>query len=841
MILPYQPRPLPDALAALTELVLDLRWTWSHAGDALWRRLDPEAWTQLRNPWVTLQELPEGRLDRLAGDPGFLHDLERLREARAAYVADPGWYGTRHADAALHGVAYFSMEFGLSEALPLYAGGLGVLAGDYLKTASDLNVPVVGVGLLYQEGYFRQVLDADGRQQEFFPYNNPNGLPVQPVRANGGGWLHVPVELPGRTLLLRVWEARVGRVMLYLLDSNDPINGPADRGITSKLYPGEREIRLLQSFVLGVGGWRALEALGIDVDVCHINEGHGAFAFVERARRYVQRTGVGFREALWATRPGNVFTTHTPVPAGFDTFSPELIGKYFHGLEAHYGDVGLKLGDLLALGRHRPGDASEPLNMAYLAVRLSRAVNGVSRLHASVSRRLFAPLFPGWPAHEVPVSHVTNGVHVPSWDSAWADEIWTKACGKERWRGSPAVLSEAIATIPDEELWEVSARERADLVHYARARLARQLGQRGSPPQAIAAAAHVLDPNVLTLGFARRFTEYKRPNLLLHDPERLARLLTDPDRPVQLVVAGKAHPEDGVGKRLVQAWARFAQRADVRERVVFLEDYDMHLAQELVQGVDLWLNTPRRPWEACGTSGMKLLANGGLNLSVLDGWWAEGFEPGVGWAIGGGREPHGEADDATDARELYACLEQEVTAAFYERDTRGVPQAWVQRVRRSMAELAPDFSSNRMVMQYVEETYLSCGEALRRRQADGGRAAGELARWERRLLEHWGEVRFGRWHVEPEASGLSFSVQVYLGDLDAEAVRVELYAEPGPDGPGVAEPMTRGEAVAGAVHGYVYHRRLDTQRPPEHFTPRVVAWHPEACLPGEAIHIHWQR
>ncbi len=834
-------RPLPEELEALTDLALDLRWTWSHAGDALWGMVNPDIWDRTRNPWVILQDIPQVRLDQLAGDTTFREELQRLLAAQQQYLSDPGWYGQAHAEAGLRRIAYFSMEFGLGESLPLYAGGLGVLAGDYLKAASDLGVPVVGVGLLYQEGYCRQVVDADGQPQNLYPYNDPTSLPLLPVLAAGGGWLHVGLDLPGRTLLLRVWQARAGRVSLYLLDSNDPLNSPADRGITSKLYGGGPELRLLQEIVLGIGGWRLLETFGLDVDVCHLNEGHAAFAVLERAGSFMERTGVTFWDALWATRAGNVFTTHTPVAAGFDTFGPALIQKYSTYSRHYLARLGISLTELLALGRKDRADLNEPFNMAYLALRGCGTVNGVSRLHGAVSRHIFRDLYPRWPEREVPVGHITNGVHVPSWDSPWADRLWTNAGGKERWLGTLEGLYEAIQACSDEELWTSRAAGRQALIRYARERLARQLGQRGAEPEMVAEAARVLDPNVLTLGFARRFTGYKRPTLLLHDPERLVRLLSAPERPVQIVVAGKPHPEDEEGKRLVEAWVAFVRQPAVRRRAVFLEDYDISLAQELVQGIDVWLNTPRRPWEACGTSGMKVLVNGGLNLSELEGWWAEAYAPEVGWALGDGQE-HLEPDwDAREAEELYQRLEQEIVPEFYTRDTQGIPRPWVARMRASMAHLAPRFSSNRMVREYVEQIYIPAAAAFQRRIAQGGQLAQELQAWQAQLAAHWGDVRFGNLEASQEGSRLSFTVQVYLGEVAPHWVQVELYAEPVGDGAPLCQAMDRGEKIPGAINGYVYRATVPTSRPGSHFTPCVIPAHPEARVPLEEHHIVWYR
>jgi len=830
-------RALPQGLEGLTELALDARWTWSHAGDALWRNLDPELWERTRSPWAILQNTRGQGLEVLAKDPVSRQELRRAIEERLRYLNEPGWYGQSRRDVPLKAVAYFCMEFGLGEAFPLYAGGLGILAGDYLKTASDLGLPAVGVGLLYQEGYFRQLLDASGRQQETYPYNDPTDLPIQPVVDSTGAWLRIELALPGRVVYVRVWQVNIGRVRLYLLDSNDLLNGPGDRGITAKLYGGGIEMRLMQEIVLGIGGWAMLEKLGIEADVCHLNEGHAAFAVVERARRFMAMTGVSFQEAWWATRAGNVFTTHTPVAAGFDVFSPPLMEQYFRD---YLAQLRISTRDFLALGRKNAADDGEPFNMAYLALRGCSSANGVSRLHGEVSRKLFRELYPAWPEWEVPIGHVTNGVHVPSWDSPAADRLWTRACGKGRWLGAIENLAEAAECIDDEALWGLAAEERQALVHYARGRLAWQLGQRGAAPEKVREAWKVLDPNILTLGFARRFADYKRPNLLLHDPERLVRLLLNPQFPVQIIVAGKAHPEDEQGKQLIHAWLDFVSRPDVRTRAVFLEDYDMALAQELVQGVDLWINTPRRPWEACGTSGMKVLANGGLNVSTLDGWWAEAYAPEVGWAIGDDADPatHG---DAVDADQLYRLLEQQAIPMFYERDARGIPGAWVKRMRASISGLAPLFSSNRMLQEYLERLYLPAAAAFGRRSDAKGKLAKALHAWHANVLAKWHEVHFGRASAERRGDQWHFEVPVYLGGISSAWVKAELYAEPLPGGEPVRQPMAREGAIPGALNGYVYSANVPASRPDWHFTPRVTAWHPDALTPIESGLIAWQR
>ena len=508
-------RELPKEISPLRDLALDLRWTWSYEADELWKRLDEEAWSRTRNPWMLLQDISEQRLNELAADRSFTEELARLAAMRQNYLTRRSWFETGYGAEPFGGVAYFCMEFGLGEALPLYAGGLGVLAGDFLKTASDLGVPVTGIGLLYQEGYFRQTIDASGWQQEAYPYNDPSSMPIQPVPSAAGEWLRIPIELPGRSLSVQVWQASIGRAKLYLLDTNDPVNDLADRGITAKLYAGGTEIRLMQEVVLGVAGWRVIRALCPNTEVCHLNEGHTAFVVIERALELAARSGHGFQEALWTTRGGNVFTIHTPVAAAFDRYPLELIRKYLSPLSlSRVSDADIEA--ILALGRANSHDDAKPFNPAFLALRGSLLTFGVSRLHGRVSRRIFQPLFPHWPEHQVPIGHITNGVHLPSWDSEWADKIWTEACGKDRWRGAPDELPPLIASASDEMLWNMRAMGRQALIGSVRSHLARQLAMRGHPAATVAQAEAVLDPNVLTLGFARRFAAYKLNFFLLN-------------------------------------------------------------------------------------------------------------------------------------------------------------------------------------------------------------------------------------------------------------------------------------------------------------------------------------
>jgi starch phosphorylase len=830
-------RILPEPLLRLSALALDMHWSWNHAGDAIWKQLDETLWERTQNPWLLLQHVPFERLERLAKDANFLSDLEALEESRARYRASPQWRPSR--TAILPRVAYFSMEFGLHEALPLYAGGLGVLAGDYLKTASDLDIPVVGVGILWQQGYFRQVLDAAGRQTELYPFNEPGSLPVQPAVTAGGERLRIPLTFPGRTILLRVWQVTVGRTMLYLLDSNDPFNAPADRGLTSALYGGSSEVRLLQEIILGVAGWRLLEALDLGIEVCHLNEGHAAFVVIERTRRFMEQHRVTFREGLWATRAGNVFTTHTAVPAGFDRFPADEIHKHRPYFDDYVRGLGLSWPDLLALGRRDPLNDEEPFNMAWLAMRGCSWVNGVSQLHGAVSRRLFAELFPRWPEQEVPVDYVTNGVHVPSWDSPWTDALWTRAAGKERWLGDVSALTADILALSDDDLWNLLTRERQDLVRYARERLLRKLSRYGSLDEAARISRGVLHPDALTLGFARRFATYKRPNLLLRDPARLLRLLNNQQRPVQLIIAGKAHPRDEEGKQLIQQWAQFAARAEARAHVVFLDDYDMRLATELVQGVDVWINTPRRPWEASGTSGMKVLVNGGLNLSTLDGWWSEAFAPDYGWALGDRIvQPD---DDSQEAAQLYSLLEEEIVPAFYERDAEGLPRRWIARMRASMASLAPRFSSVRMLQEYIEKAYVPAATSCRRRAAEAAAVARTLEQWSRHLTMHWNDIRFGEITETAGNGRFTASVPVFLGEIVPEAVRVELYANPENANAAFVQLMTPAEPIAGLANAFIYRTTLETARPAGSFTPRVVPFHPDARIPIELPLIAWQR
>ncbi len=816
----------------LLELALDLRWSWDHGADEIWRPLAPELWDLTRNPWVILQGVAADKLKKLLAAANFQTRVETLVQEMRTSRAAASWFQGVQTRAPLTAVAYFSMEFMLGEALPIYSGGLGNVAGDQLKAASDLGVPVVGVGLLYQQGYFRQAIAADGSQLALYPINDPGQLPITPVRDASGEWLRLQVGFPGYDIWVRTWQAQVGRLKLYLLDLNDPANPPIVRGVTNELYGGGPEIRIKQEILLGIAGWRMLRTLGINPEVCHLNEGHAAFAILERALDLMKATGQPFEVALQVTRAGNLFTTHTPVEAGFDRFSPDLIWQHL----GHYAEkqLGLSYRDFMALGRQDPGDDREPFNMAYLALHGSGAVNGVSQLHGRVSRTIFQPLFPRWPQDEVPIGHVTNGIHVSTWDSEASDEVWTKHCGKDRWLGETNEVEESLCRLSDQELWAIRQASRHTLVEYARKRYTRQLLEsRG------AQAGPILDPEVLTLGFARRFATYKRPTLLLHDPERLIRLLTDPQLPVQILIAGKAHPADGAGQEMIRQWVQFTRRPEVQGRVVFLTDYDMLLTEQLVGGVDVWINTPRRPWEACGTSGMKVLASGGLNLSELDGWWAEAYSPQVGWALGDGRE-HGDDPgwDAAEAAALYDILENEVIPTFYARNTDGLPLDWLAKVRASVTTLTVLFSANRAVRQYTSDYYLPAAEAVEARQANQSALGIRMANWRRQLEEEWHSSSFGDLQIETRDGQHHFRVGVIFGRVDPEAVQVELYAA-GPEDRVWRQPMTRGDKLPDREGGCLFTAQVPATRPAGDFTPRLIPHFPGVAVPLEIPLILW--
>jgi starch phosphorylase len=828
------PTGIPE-MESLAALALDMRWSWNHEADELWQQLDPALWELTHNPWIVLQSISKDQLEWQLADASFKTKINDLLQQKELAASETDWFRENHSNSPLSCVAYFSMEYMLSEALPIYVGGLGNVAGDQLKAASDLGVPVVAIGLLYGQGYFHQEIDKDGSQLALFPYNDPGQLPITPLRLPNGEWLRIKVSLPGYPIWLRTWQVQAGKRKLYLLDSNDAANLPWYRGITNEAYGGGPETRIKQEIILGIGGWKLLRALGLHPEVCHMNEGHAAFVVLERACDFMKTSGVSFEEALAVTRAGNIFTTHTAVAAGFDHFSPELMEQYF---SAYVKDeLNISFNDLMVLGRKNGNNASESFNMAYLAIRGSRGVNGVSNLHGVVSRHLFQSLFERWPAPEVPVGSVTNGVHMPSWDSEYADTIWTEAAGKNRWRGELKTLEENIYKIPDEQLWQMRTQERQNLVNYVRKRFQRQVSVSGQP-EIMDIAKQVLDPNVLTLGFARRFVPYKRPTLLLHDEERFIRILTNHQQPVQLIIAGKAPPYDEAGKALIQRWVLFIRRHNLYKHVVFLSDYDMQLTENMVQGVDVWLNTPRRPWEACGTSGMKVLVNGGINLSELDGWWAEAYTPDVGWALGD-RQEHGEdlAWDAAEAEALYNLLEQKVVPEFYTRNGNGIPQKWMERMHHSMATLTPQFSANRTVREYTEKYYLSAAEKYTQRAVNKGAAGIRIVNAQHELKNRWSAIHFNEVKTEAIENGYSFAVSVFLNGIDASKVLVELYADGIGDGSAERIKMDLQSSGNGEK---LYKAQVCTTRPVTDYTIRIIPDYENIAVPLENNLITWE-
>ncbi|MBN2370577.1 MAG: alpha-glucan family phosphorylase [Vicinamibacteria bacterium] len=767
---------LPEKLLGLREMAYNLLWSWDDEIRIVFSRLDRDLWSQTyQNPVLMLGLISQDRLNAAAKDDGFMAFYSRTYERFKEYLHETTWWDQRHMERPL--IAYFSAEFGLTECLANYSGGLGVLSGHHLKSASDLGFPLVGVGLLYQQGYFRQYLASDGWQQESYPTNDFYNLPVQPALDDKGAPARVELDLAGQRLFVKIWRAEVGRLPLLLLDTNLPENPPDLQDITDQLYGGDQENRIRQEIVLGMGGMKALVALGYAPAVCHMNEGHSAFLSLERMRMLIKEHGVRFHEALEAARAGNVFTSHTPVPAGFDVFSEDLMDKYF---SAYMHEVGVSRDDLLALGRP-PNDPSGPFNMATLAIGTSAFANGVSRLHGEVARSLFQPLFPAIPESEIPVTHVTNGAHTRSCVSREMAELFDRYLGPEWWRrpGQPATW-EGVDTIPDEELWSTHERRRERLVAFARQRLMRQMEQRGASARDVQKARGVLNTHSLTIGFARRFATYKRADLILTDVERLIRILTDPKRPVQIIFAGKAHPKDTPGKEMLKAIVSFCQRDDMRRHAVFLEDYDIVVARYLVQGVDIWLNTPRRGLEASGTSGMKVLPNGGLNLSILDGWWSEAYQPEVGWAIGKGEDYQDHSyQDYVESNSIYDLLEKDIVPLFYQRGIDGLPRPWIARIKKSM-KLTPTFSSNRMLWEYGERFYLPSAHCFESLTAERLQRARKLAEWKTFIRQQWGGVRIEK--AEAQSHGIrrvgeGFEVRavVRLGPISPEDVYVELY------------------------------------------------------------------
>ncbi len=805
---------VPASLLPLLEMANNLWWVWHPDAVELFRRLDRQLWHEVyHNPVKLLGAIDQKRLADVANDEGYLAHLDRVYAAFKQHLAETGWFGKTHPQADPKApllTAYFSAEFGLHESLPIYSGGLGVLAGDHLKSASEICLPLVGMGLLYRNGYFQQYLLADGWQQEAYPELDFYNLPIEPMKYTDGSPVNVRVDLPDNAVFCKVWRAKVGRIPLYLLDTNLPENAPADRDITSKLYGGGTETRIKQEIVLGIGGIRALEALGITPTVFHMNEGHSAFLALERIRVLLENSPLTFDEARQQVMATNVFTTHTPVPAGIDTFSPDMMTKYFKNYYA-----GLKLNEegFLALGREEVTNNKQGFSMAVLAIRLADSVNGVSKLHGEVSRKMWHNIWPQVPPDEVPITTVTNGIHVRSWLAPDMGFILDRYLST-KWQTDPADQSvwEGVSQIPDEELWRSHERCRERLVGWVRTVLKDQLTRRGASFDDIAIADEVLDPEALTIGFARRFAGYKRAALILRDPARLQRILEEAKRPIQFIFAGKAHPADHEGKELIKALVNFARMPSMRRRFVFVENYDINIARMLVQGVDVWLNTPRRGMEASGTSGMKAVANGVLNCSILDGWWVEGYAPDLGWAIGRGETyTDYNVQDQLESHALYDLLEKQIVPLFYKRAADNIPRDWIARMKNCMRKLAPVFNTNRMVREYTEKFYLPADKRGRTLAANGLQRAVALSHIKDKLRQRWGGIRIvgvhssgnGHYHVGDD---MTVEALVDLPDVDPNDITVQLYAGPitatGEVGEAQVLNMAHSKAIANNRHMY---------------------------------------
>ncbi len=838
---------LPVELNALRDLAYNLYWTWDYDLRNLFRRLDRDLWESSgHNPVLLLGSIDQARLEARARDDGYLAHLQRTRTALENYLSQKSWFQKKYPQQKNFRIAYFSMEYGLNEGLPLYSGGLGVLSADHLKSASDLGIPLVGIGLLYQKGYFHQYLSKDGWQQENYPENDFYNMPIKQECDADGKPITITVEILQRTVHVAIWCAQVGRVPLYLLDTNLAENSPEDQDITDSLYGGEEEMRIKQEIVLGIGGLRALERLGLRPDICHMNEGHSAFMALERVRLLMQESGLSFKEAQEANRNSTVFTSHTPVPAGIDEFELGLIDRYIGN---YYGALQISQEEFHRLGGIGRPHSNGKFNMAIFAIEMSSASNGVSKLHGEVARRMWQHLWPDIPENEVPIGHVTNGVHLPTWISEDMAELFQRYLGP-RWNNiaSEDSVWDRIQQIPDEELWRTHERRRERLVAFARGRLRRQLENADARPEDIAKADEVLDPQALTIGFARRFASYKRAKLIFQDLDRLKAILKNKERPVQFIFAGKAHPRDNIGKGIIRDIVNIIRDENFHSSIVFIEDYDMEVAASMVRGVDVWLNTPIRPREASGTSGMKASLNGALNLSILDGWWDEAYKNTVGWAIGRGEEfPDPEEQDLYEVESLYSILEQEIVPLFYERSSNNLPRKWIAMMKSSIQILSPFFNTNRMVRDYFEKYYLPAQLRWQKLSRNKLQLVKELAAWKERVQSLWSKVHILK--VESEEGDevrvggrLRISATVNCDGLKPEELRAEVYFgaldsdEEIVDGQ--SEVMHQVEQVRKNV--VRFEATIPCETTGQHgFSVRIMPYHPEIAHPFDSGLITW--
>jgi glycogen phosphorylase len=840
---------LPVELSALRDLAYNLYWTWDHDLRNLFRRLDRDLWeSSNHNPVLLLGSIDQARLETRAKDDGYLAHLQRARASLDNYISQKSWFQKNYPQQKSFRIAYFSMEYGLTEGLPLYSGGLGVLSADHLKSASDLGIPLVAVGLLYQKGYFHQYLSKDGWQQENYPENDFYNMPIKLECDADGKPMTVTVEILQRTVHIQIWCAQVGRVPLYLLDTNVPENIPEDQDITDTLYGGEDEMRIKQEIVLGIGGIRALDRLGKRPDICHMNEGHSAFMALERVRQLMQESSLSFREAHEANRNSTIFTSHTPVPAGIDEFDLGLIDRY---LGNYYGALQISQDYFRRLGGIGLPQSSGKFNMAIFAINMSAACNGVSKLHGEVARKMWQYLWPEIPENEVPIGHITNGVHLPTWISEDMAELFQRYLGP-RWNNiaSEDSVWDRIQQIPDEELWRTHERRRERLVAFTRGRLRIQLENADARPEDIAKADEVLDPEALTIGFARRFASYKRAKLIFQDLERLSAILNNKERPVQFIFAGKAHPRDNIGKGIIRDIVNIIRKDEFRSSIVFIEDYDMEVAASMVRGVDVWLNTPTRPREASGTSGMKASLNGALNVSILDGWWDEANKNTVGWAIGRGEEfADPEEQDLYEGEFLYSLLEQEVVPLFYKRSTNTLPREWIQMMKSSIQLLSPVFNTNRMVRDYFEQYYLPAELRWQKLSSKKMQLAKELSAWKERVQTQWNKVRIV--DVETEEGNevrvggkMRISALVDADGLNPDELRVEVYYGTLDSDDNIIDGQS-------AVLQQVEHAKKNTYRfeavipcetTGQHgFSVRVMPNHPEIANPFDTGLITWHQ
>ena len=778
-ILDVKPR-IPERLKPLYELGYNLYFAWHHDADELFKRIDSDRWTKTKkNPIAFLGGLRQSELTELLEDEGFLSHMDRVKGEFDRYMSEKPDKKIFGEESPPFFAAYFTAECGVADCLRVYSGGLGILSGDHLKSSSDLNLPLVGISLAYQEGYFTQSLTHDGWQMETYPANKFTAMPMKRVLDESGNALKVAVDLKGEMVHVQAWEVHVGRTVLYLLDTNMEENSERGRIITSRLYGGDREMRISQEIVLGVGGVKLLKAVGLEPAVYHMNEGHSAFAVFERIRELREDQGLNFNEALEYVRGTSVFTTHTPVPAGNDTFHPDLVRQY---LGSFTQPLGISMDVLLGFGRQDPRDREEEFCMTVLALRLSNWHNGVSRLHSEVSRKMWHRVWPKTPQIDLPITYITNGVHIPSWISKGMGENYVRYLGP-RWIEDPenASVWDNVARIPNSELWRTHERARERLISFTRNRLKEQLASRGASNRDMAIADEVLDPESLTIGFARRFAPYKRADLILRDLPRFEHLLLNKEFPVQIIFAGKAHPQDQMGKDLIKKLVQTSGRDNLRRHMVFLEDYDMEVARHMVQGVDVWLNTPRRPLEACGTSGMKAVANGALHLSVLDGWWDEGYDSAIGWAFGAveSMEDH-EFQDQIDSSVLYDILEKDVAPLFYDRGPDGLPRGWLAMMKASLHKLCPMFTSHRMVLEYWKRFYVPSAERQYNFRKDSWKGIRKLGSWRDKIMFNWDnvsikDIRFDDISEIEMGAVYHAEVDVFIGQLAPEDIVVEAY------------------------------------------------------------------